>query len=443
MNERINMLKTVFAIAALSLALISPSRAVLTIEITQGVSGASPIAIVPFEWVGNGAVPQQLHAIVAADLQRSGFFQPLADQDLVAQPHTANQVNYTNWRALNVDHLVVGRMQAMPDETFQVQFQLLDVYKQTQLAGYSIRSRKADLRRTAHQISDIIYKTITGQPGAFDTRIAYVTVTQNQQQQKSYRLAVADSDGYNEQIVYESKHPLMSPSWAPDGQRLVYVSFSRGRPEVYIQNIVTRKFERIVAFKGINSAPVFSPDGSKLALTLSKDGNPEIYILDLTTKNLSRVTSNYAIDTEPAWMPDGRSIVFTSDRGGSPQLYRIAVNAQGATGRAKRLTFEGSYNARGAVSPDGRYLAMVHREDGRYRIAVQDLKAGHFRVLTDSRLDESPSFSPNGSMIIYATEDNYRGVLAAVSVDGRSQQRLSLRTGDVREPAWSPFKSRQ
>ena len=206
------MLKTVFAIVALSLALVSPSRAVLTIEITQGVSGASPIAIVPFEWVGNGAVPQQLHAIVAADLQRSGFFQPLADQDLVAQPHTATQVNYTNWRALNVDHLVVGRMQAMPDETFQVQFQLLDVYKQTQLAGYSFRSRKADLRRTAHQISDIIYKTITGQPGAFDTRIAYVTVTQNQQKQNSYRLAVADSDGYNEQIVYESKHPLMSPS---------------------------------------------------------------------------------------------------------------------------------------------------------------------------------------------------------------------------------------
>ena len=438
-----NILRQVFAIALLGLALISPSHAVLTIEITQGVSGASPIAIVPFAWVGNGPPPQQLHAIVAADLQRSGFFQPLPEQDLVARPHSANQVNYTNWRALNVDHLVVGSMQAMPDGTYQVQFQLLDVYKQTQLAGYSIRSRKTDLRRTAHQISDIIYKTITGKPGAFDTRIAYITVTEDQQKQKSYRLAVADSDGHNEQIVYESKHPLMSPSWAPDGQRLVYVSFSRGRPEIYIQNIVTRQFERIVSFQGINSAPVFSPDGSRLALTLSKDGNPEIYLLDLKTKNLSRVTRHYAIDTEPAWMPDGKGLVFTSDRGGSPQLYRISVNAQGATGRAKRLTFEGSYNARGAVSPDGRYLAMVHREDGQFQIAVQDLKAGHFRILTDSRLDESPSFSPNGSMIIYATEDNYRGVLAAVSVDGRSQQRLSLRTGDVREPAWSPFKSHE
>lgn len=437
------MFKQLFVIIALSLILVSPSRAVLTIEITQGVSGASPIAVVPFEWAGNSTVPAQIHAIVAADLQRSGFFHPLAEQDLVARPHRADQVNYTNWRALNVDHLVVGRIEAMPDDTYQVQFQLLDVHKHTQLAGYSIRSAKSDLRRTAHQISDIIYKTITGKPGAFDTRIAYITVTQNQKKQKSYRLAVADSDGHNEQVVYESKHPLMSPSWAPDGKRLVYVSFTRGRPEVYIQNIVTRKFERIVAFKGLNSAPVFSPDGSKLALTLSKDGNPEIYILDMATRKLTRVTRNYAIDTESAWMPDGRAIVFTSDRGGSPQLYQIGVNAQGATGRAKRLTFKGSYNARGAVSPDGRYLAMVHREEGRYRIAVQDLKAGHFRVLTDSRLDESPSFSPNGSMIIYATEDNYRGILAAVSVDGRSQQRLSLRTGDVREPAWSSFKSRQ
>ena len=437
------MLKQLFAIIAVSLALVGPSRAVLTIEITQGVSGALPIAIVPFEWPGNGVAPEQIHTIVAADLQRSGSFQPLPEQDLVARPHRANEVNYTNWRALNVDHLVVGRIQALPDDNYQVQFQLLDVHKRTQLAGYSIRSGKSDLRRTAHQISDIIYKAITGQPGAFDTRIAYITVTQNQKKQKSYRLAVADSDGHNEQVVYESKHPLMSPSWAPDGKRLVYVSFTRGRPEVYIQNIVTRKFERIVAFKGINSAPVFSPDGSKLALTLSKDGNPEIYILDMATKDLTRVTRNFAIDTEPAWMPDGKAIIFTSDRGGSPQLYRIGVNAQGSTGRAKRLTFEGDYNARGAVSPDGRYLAMVHREEGRYRIAVQDLKAGHFRVLTDSRLDESPSFSPNGSMIIYATEDNYRGVLAAVSVDGRSQQRLSLRTGDVREPAWSSFISRQ
>ncbi len=437
------MFKQLFVMMTLGLALVNPTWAVLKIEITQGVSGASPIAIVPFAWVGNGAPPQEIHAIVAADLQRSGFFQPLPEQDLVARPHTANQVNYTNWRALNVDHLVVGRVQALADEEYQVQFQLLDVHKRSQLAGYSIRSGKSDLRRTAHQISDIIYKVITGNPGAFDTRIAYITVTQNQQKQKSYRLAVADSDGHNEQVVYESKHPLMSPSWAPDGQRLVYVSFTRGRPEVYIQNIVTMKFERIVAFKGINSAPVFSPDGSKLALTLSKDGNPEIYILDLATKNLTRVTRNYAIDTEPAWMPDGRALIFTSDRGGSPQLYRISVNEQGPTGRARRLTFEGSYNARGAVSPDGRYLAMVHREEGRYRIALQDLKAGHFRVLTDSRLDESPSFSPNGSMIIYATEDNYRGVLAAVSVDGRSQQRLSLRTGDVREPAWSSFKSRQ
>ena len=297
------MLKKLFVIIALSLVLVSPSRAVLTIEITQGVSGASPIAIVPFEWVDKGAPPEQIHTIVGADLQRSGFFKPLPKQDLVARPHRANEVNYKNWRALNVDHLVVGRIQVLPDDNYQVQFQLLDVHKRSQLAGYSIRSGKSDLRRTAHQISDIIYKAITGKPGAFDTRIAYITVTQNQKKKKSYRLAVADSDGHNEQVIYESKHPLMSPSWAPDGKRLVYVSFTRGRPEVYIQNIVTRKFERIVAFKGLNSAPVFSPDGSKLALTLSKDGNPEIYILDMATKLAQLQIVDKKVPEVPAGAP--------------------------------------------------------------------------------------------------------------------------------------------
>ncbi len=440
------MLKKLSSLIILSLMMFpAPSYAVLTIEITQGVEGAAPIAIVPFGWRGAGGSqpPEVMHRIVAADLQRSGFFKPLPDEDMIARPVEAAQVNFADWRALNVDHVVVGRMQELPDGTYQVQFQLLDVYKGTQLAGYSIRSRKPDLRRTAHQISDIVYQTITGKPGAFDTHIAYITVTHNRKQERIYRLAVADADGHNEQIVYESKKPLMSPSWSPDGKRLVYVSFTRGRPEIYIQNIFSREIRRVADFKGINSAPVFSPDGTQLALTLSKDGNPEIYLMDLRSKRLSRVTRSYAIDTEPAWMPDGKAIVFTSDRGGSPQLYRVKVNRKGAAGRVERLTFDGNYNARASVSPDGRYLAMVHREQGKFRIAVQDLKTGHFRILTESRLDESPSFAPNGSMIIYATEDNYRGVLAAVSVDGRAQQRLSLQSGDVREPAWSTFKSRK
>lgn len=435
------MLKRIFFILFLNLILIGQGGAVLTIDITEGTEGAVSIAVVPFEWAGKTPPPAKPARIVAADLQRSGYFSPFPERDMLARPHDYQQVNFANWRAANVDYLVVGRLQPLGDGTYQVQFQLMDVLKGNQLAGYSIRSRQSDLRRTAHQMSDIIYKEITGKPGAFDTRIAYVTVTKSKQG-NIYRLAVADADGYNEQIVYESTKPLMSPDWAPDGEHLVYVSFARGRPEIYVQNIFTRKTERIAAFKGLNSAPEYSPDGKRLALTLSKDGNPEIYVMDLASRKLQRITRNTAIDTEPTWTPDGKSIVFTSDRGGSPQLYRINVTRHGASGRARRLTYEGNYNARPAVSPDGRYVAMVHREQGKYRIALLELKTGRFRVLTDSRLDESPSFAPNGSMIIYATEDNYRGVLAAVAVEGGARQKLRLQTGDVREPSWSPFKKR-
>ena len=431
-------------IVLLCMQVILNAHAVLKIEITQGIEGATPIAVVPFSWSGNTPPPEKLNDIIGADLQRSGFFAPFPEQDLISKPSDATTVNFADWRALNVDYLVVGKIQSLPDGSFQVQFQLLDVYKGKQMAGYSINSRLPELRTTAHQISDIIYKSVTGVRGAFDSHIAYITVTQDRKKQKLYRLAIADSDGHNEQVIYESSKPLMSPSWAPDGKRLAYVSFSRGRQEIYIQNIITRETKRVSSFQGLNGAPVWSPDGKQLALTLSKDGNAEIYVLNLKTNQFNRITRHYAIDTEATWMPDGKGLIFTSDRGGSPQLYQVTINRSGIPGsRPKRLTFEGNYNARASVSPDGKKLIMVHRENGRFMIAVQSLENGRFQILTDSRLDESPSFSPNGSMIIYATEDNYRGVLAAVSVDGRAHQRLSLQSGDVREPAWSPFKNIQ
>ena len=418
------------------------AHAVLKIEITQGIEGATPIAIVPFAWSGTTPAPEIMNEVIAADLQRSGFFLPLPAEDMISKPSDATTVNFANWRALKMDYLVVGKIHSLPDGTFQIQFQLLDVYKGKQMAGYSINSRLPELRTTAHQISDIIYKTVTGVRGAFDSHIAYITVTNNRKKQKLYRLAIADSDGHNEQIIYESTKPLMSPSWAPDGKQLAYVSFTNGRQEIFIQNIITRKTLRVSNFQGLNGAPVWSPDGKRLALTLSKDGNAEIYVLNLKTNKFNRITRHNAIDTEASWMPDGKGLIFTSDRGGSPQLYLVTLTRNGMrNGRPKRLTFEGNYNARASVSPDGKKVIMVHRENKRFMIAVQSLENGRFQILTDSRLDESPSFSPNGSMIIYATEDNYRGVLAAVSVDGRAHQRLSLQSGDVREPAWSPFKS--
>ena len=434
------MMKLSSLFLLLWIGLSSVAHAVLTIEITQGSEGAQPIAIVPFEWIGKGERPASLKNILAADLQRSGQFSPLPNKDLISQPHEGTQVNYQTWRALNVGYIVVGKIHALPDGSFQVQFQLLDVFKGRQLAGYSIRSLNSGLRRTAHHISDIIYKTITGEEGAFNTHISYITVSRDKKNKKHYQLAIADADGYNEKIIYSSVQPLMSPSWSPDGTRLAFVSFVNGRPEIYVQNIFSAKKTKLASFRGLNNAPRWSPDGKYLALTLSKDGNPEIYIMNINSRKLTRITRSYAIDTEAEWLPDSKGLIFTSDRGGSPQLYEMKLNGYKAVGRAQRLTFEGSYNSRPAVSSDGRYVAMVHLTQGKFRIAVLERGTQNFNVLTDGNLDESPSFAPNGRMIIYATEQKFRGILSAVSVDGRARQRLSFKKGDVREPVWSPYK---
>ena len=412
------------------------ARAALTIEITQGVEGAKPIAVVPFGWSGApGTAPENIAAIVSADLGRSGRFEPLPDSDLVAHPTDAAQVQFQNWRMVNVDNLVIGKVTPTGPGQYSVAFQLFDVLRGQLLAGYTIPAGREDMRRVAHHIADLIYQELTGERGAFNTRVAYIT-TSGPVSDRTYTLVVADSDGYDPQTILTSKQPLMSPSWSPDGQQIAYVSFEKKTAEIYLQEVATGTRRKLASFKGINGAPRWSPDGRRLALTLSRDGNPEIYTMDVNSGALSRLTSNAAIDTEPTWSPDGRSIVFTSSRGGSPQLYKMSSTG----GKAQRLTFEGSYNADADFSPDGRKLALVHGESGRYRIAVLDLESGSLRVLTDGRQDESPSFAPNGSMIIYATDEGSREVLAAVSVDGRFRQRLSLQAGNVREPSWSPFE---
>jgi len=436
----IKLLNLVIArsVVLLCLAFSASTQAALTIEITKGIESALPIAIVPFGWDGPRInPPEDVADVIVSDLLSSGRFSPLPQRDLLARPTEGSEVNFRDWRLLGAPNLVVGKVIAK-GEKYKVQFQLFDVYREVQQVGFSFEASEADLRRIGHQISDIIYETLTGERGAFATRIAYVTATVLANNARFHSLFVADVDGHNAQLIVRSKEPLMSPAWSPDGTKLAYVSFEGGSAVIFVQNVFSGARERVSAFKGINGAPEWSPDGRRLVMSLSKDGNSEIYVMHLASKRLQRLTNHYAIDTEPTWAPNGRHIAFTSDRGGKPQIYRVSIDG----GKPERLTYEGRYNTRPEYSPNGQHLVFVRGEAGEYRVAVMELETGMIQVLTDSRLDESPSFAPNGSMVIYATEHHGRGVLAAVSIDGRVQQRIVLQEGgDAREPAWGPFLS--
>ncbi len=423
--------------AVMLFAVVHSANAALTIEITQGVDGALPIAVVPFDASRlSSKLPVDIAKIVASDLNRSGVLKSMNRAELPASPHYSNQVQYARWRSAGQDYLVVGRVLEKSPGLYTIEFQLLDVLKQKQLLGRSMPAKKRNLRSRAHQISDFIYEQITGTRGAFNTRIAYVRAQKDAA--RKYVLQVADTDGFNAQNVLESDEPIMSPSWSPDGKSLAYVSFENDHPEIFIQHLATARRSKVSSFRGLNSAPSWSPNGKFLALVLSKDGSPDIYTLNTATKRLKRLTRHRAIDTEPVWTNDGNAIIFTSDRAGSPQLYRVSVDG----GKPKRLTFEGKYNSAASLSPDGKYIAMVHAERGQYKIAQYDIENGNLTVLTDSSLDESPSFSPNGKMVLYASTRNENGFLFAVSIDGRAKHKLSDQAGDIREPVWGPFESK-
>ncbi|MBE9549616.1 MAG: Tol-Pal system beta propeller repeat protein TolB [Proteobacteria bacterium] len=424
-----------FCITFLALWLLAPyAQAKLEIEILEGVSGAIPIAIVPLKWEATTPPPLTLpNTVVADDLYRSGLFSPMPAEDIIAVPATGEEIRFAAWQALKNDYIVVGRITGDVVDGYEVSFELFDIHTQQRLLAQVMPIKPGDLRYAAHRIADAVYERIIGKPGAFATRIAYITAT-GTGDNIEFQLMVADADGFSPQAIATSPEPLLSPAWSPDGNRIAYVSFEKGNSAIYIQNILTGSRQLISSFKGINGAPSFSPDGSRLAMSLSKSGNSEIYLHKLGTRDFSRLTNHWGIDTEPVWGPNGRYIYFTSDRAGRPQIYRILV----AGGSPERISWEGEYNARASVSIDSKQIAMVQGNKNRYRIAIQDLESNRLIVVSNGILDESPSFAPNGSMILYASKEDGKGVLSAVSVDGRVKQRLVLSEGDVREPAWSP-----
>jgi TolB protein len=410
------------------LALSFDALAQLKIEITGFGSSQTPVAILPLK--GEEALPQKVTEIITGDLYRSGFFKMIDSGGITPIPADPSELQYPTWKARGADAVLVGSVSPLPNGYWDVRFRLMDVLKQTQITGYAYQVTPPQLRNTAHKIADAIYEKMTGDVGVFSTRITYVV-----KRGTRFELQVADADGFGAQTVLASNEPIISPSWAPDGNRLAYVSFERRKPIVYIQSLLTGQRTVAANFKGSNSAPAWSPDGKRLAVVLSKDGNSQIYLINADGSNVVRLTNTNTIDTEPNFSPDGQYVMFTSDRGGSPQIYRVPVGG----GAPERLTFDGNYNVSPRYAPDGKSFVFIQRAAGRFNVAVQDFVSKQTQSLTENGVDESPTFAPNGRIILYATEVRGRGILAAVSSDGRVRQRFSVESGDVREPAWGPL----
>lgn len=434
LSKYLLMLITLFSIT---------SYAALEIQLTRGVEGSLPIAIVPFA----GQSSTDIANVISNDLRNSGRFKVVP-----AQPgaSTAEQVDFEHWQQQGVDNIVVGSVTPAGSGNYQVQFQLLSAYpnkannqlsssapvwQKTIILSKNFSSKEAQLRALAHHISDLIYESLTGERGVFSTRIAYVVAQQSAKAPDTYTLEVSDIDGYGPQPLLKSNEPIMSPKWSPDGKRLAYVSFEKDNPIVYMQDVASGRRQVVSDASGLNSAPAWSPDGNRLALVLTRTGAPKVFVMDLNSRTSTQVTDGSAIDTEPVWAPDGKSILFTSNRGGNPQVYRADL----ASKAVQRVTFQGNYNASPSLSPNGQTLAMLSGGDNGFNIAVQDMSSGRFNVVTRSGGTQAPSIAPNGRMIVYATGAHGRGVLGMVSSDGRVTLALPSREGDVREPAWGPF----
>ncbi|MBU26032.1 MAG: Tol-Pal system beta propeller repeat protein TolB [Gammaproteobacteria bacterium] len=420
---------------AMTIMMAMPARAELVIEITRGIENPIKIAVVPFRVKSTGAFDVDLARLIEANLERSGQFRRVDRDTMLSLPGPDDQIFYRDWRAIDSEYTVVGSVE-QDDQGLLVRYGLHNVYGEKLVFPIERLSESSDsLRDIGHYISDRIYESLTGIKGIFSTRLLYVSAERRSEKDQTFKLILSDADGGRPQVIFQSSEPILSPAWSPDGSRVAYMSFKGKRAGIYVQTLASGEVQKVSDFPGLNSAPSFSPDGRKLVMTLSRDGNPEVYVANLRTGELERMTKHFSIDTEASWSPDGRSILFTSSRGGKPQLYMMNL----ADKTVKRVTFDGDYNSNGAFTPDGDSIVFVHRTNERFHIARMNLKTREIRILTETDLDESPSVAPNGTMLIYATSDEEKGLLGLVSMDGRVRVRLPSVSESVREPAWSPF----
>jgi len=430
----VNILKRWLLVSAL--LFVGLAQAADPLLISGGTDRAIPIAVVPFAWQGGTMLPEDIAQIVGNDLRNSGTFQPIARNHMISQPAMPSEVIFRDWTAVGAQYLLVGDIQPEAGR-LKVTYAVLNVNSEQVMLSGSVTGTAEQLRDLAHYIADQAYEKLTGVKGAFSTRLLYVTAERFSANNTRYTLQRSDYDGARAVTLLQSREPILSPSFSPDGKRIAYVSFEQKRPRIFVQNMDTGQREQITNYEGLNGAPAWSPDGQRLAFVLSRDGNPEIYVMEMGSRQVRRVTHHAAIDTEPFWGKDGQTIYFTSDRSGRPQIYRMNING----GAAERVTFIGNYNANPKLSADEKTLVMVHRQEGYrvFKVAAQDLQRGNLRILSDTSLDESPTVAPNGTMVIYATQQQGKGVLVLASINGRVRLPLPSIQGEVREPSWSPY----
>lgn len=430
-------MNTMIRIALMGLVLLAGvARAADPLVVTTGSDRAIPIAVVPFGWQGGSVLPEDMATVIGNDLRNSGMYEPIPRQNMISLPTSAAEIIYRDWQALGAQYVMVGSI--VPNGArLQAQYALFNVATQQQVFTGTVGGGTDQLRDMAHYAADQAFEKLTGVKGAFSTKLLYVTAERFGVNNTRYTLQRSDYDGARGVTLLQSREPILSPRYAPDGRRIAYVSFEQRRPRIFLQHIDTGRREQLTNFEGLNGAPAFSPDGNRLAFVLSKDGNPEIYVMDLGSRQVQRVTNHYAIDTEPFWGRDGQTLYFTSDRAGKPQIYKQRVSG----GNAERVTFTGNYNANPKLSADEKTLVMIHRQDGftNFKVAAQDLVTSRLRILSETSLDDSPTVAPNGTMLIYATRQQGRGVLMLVSTNGRVRLPIPTAQGDVREPSWSPY----
>jgi TolB protein len=423
-----------------ALATLAPrsASAVLNVDINQGNVQPMPIALPDFigATANEGDVAHNVTGIITANLQRSGLFAPINPQAFVEKISNTDAVpRFADWRAINAQALVTGRITRQSDGRLRAEFRLWDVFAGQQLAGQQYFTSPDNWRRIAHIISDAIYERLTGEKGYFDSRIVFVDET-GSKQQRVKRLAIMDQDGAGVRYLTRGDDLVLTPRFNPSTQEITYMSYGQGGPRVYLLNIETGQREIVGNFPGMTFAPRFSPDGQRVIMSLQQGGNSNLFVMDLRSKATTRLTDTPAIDTSPCYSPDGARICFESDRGGSQQIYVMPA----AGGPAQRISFGEGQHSTPVWSPRGDYIAFTGQARGMFSIGLLKPDGSGERILTEGFHNEGPTFAPNGRVIMFFRDPGNGPNLFTIDVTGRNELKVPT-PSFASDPAWSPLLS--